>query len=111
MVDKIAGRFELLQGFRGIPRHPAAKAIRHAPVGSRPPASQPERASSTSGRTVESSNVEELETLNATSELVLLEGRGICYRCAGVGSVPVSDLGDPWRNRTCPRCDGTGRRP
>lgn len=85
-------------------------------AGFSPPAGAASRASARSLEGLEATtahkleNLEPLETLNATTETELLEGRGICGRCGGSGSVSSELTGDPRRRRSCPRCDGTGHK-
>jgi len=108
IVDNNGRRVGSGSGSGGAVRPQAANAAGHPPVGSsgRPPLPGQVR-SRASGRTLE-----ELETLNATSEASLLEGRGICGRCGGTGSVPADDVApSELRRRSCPRCGGTGLKP
>jgi hypothetical protein len=104
-VDNWSKVGEILEPAPGTLRHPAA--IRQTgdltlSVGS---TRRPVRTS----RSDAEASLETLERLNATSEIELLEGRGMCGRCCGCGLV-IDREASPMAWVDCPRCDGTGRR-
>jgi hypothetical protein len=108
-VDKIADVVHGSRAVFGILRHPAALDDSTRYVRS------DEERRSRPGDELERTDAErmaalELRALNATSELELLEGRGICGRCGGTGSVVVDELRATVRG-SCPRCGGSGRKP